>query len=152
MFLILFDLMKVWRFSQKQNLNFVSRQAFASFKYGFFQVWGKCLLQSFPTPIGVTVLECPAILFGHICFSCLADVIAISCYCGRCWTTCFVICLIELTCWQMLLPYITCDRCYCHFCYCLVTDVIVTCCLSMWLMLLSPCICVIIGRCYAMWY
>ena len=28
MFLILFDMMKVWRFSQKQNLNFVERQAF----------------------------------------------------------------------------------------------------------------------------
>ena len=34
--------MKVWRFSQKQNLNFVGRQAFACFKHGFFQVWGKC--------------------------------------------------------------------------------------------------------------
>ena len=83
--------MKVWRFSQKQNLNFVSRQAFTSFKHGFFQVWGKCLPQSFPTPIGVTVLECPAILFGHICFSCLADVIANGC-----------LAII----WQMLLPLV----------------------------------------------
>ena len=39
MFLILFDIMKVWRFSQKQNLNIVERQAFTSFKHGFFQVW-----------------------------------------------------------------------------------------------------------------
>ena len=38
MFLILFDLMKVWRFSQEQNLNVVSRQTFASSKHGFFQV------------------------------------------------------------------------------------------------------------------
>ena len=29
--------MKVEVFSQKQNLNFVERQAFASFKHGFFQ-------------------------------------------------------------------------------------------------------------------
>ena len=29
--------MKVGRFSHKQNLNFVERQAFASFKHGFFQ-------------------------------------------------------------------------------------------------------------------
>ena len=34
-------MVKVWRFSQKQNLNFVERQAFVSFKHGFFQVWGK---------------------------------------------------------------------------------------------------------------
>ena len=32
------DVMKVEVFSQKQNLNFVKRQAFASFKHGFFQV------------------------------------------------------------------------------------------------------------------
>ena len=50
----------------------------------------------------------------------------------------------------MLLPYIACDRCYCHFWYYLVTDVVVTCC-SMWLMLLSHCINLVIGRCYAMW-
>ena len=36
--LILFNTMKVEVFSQKQNLNFVERQAFASFKHGFFQV------------------------------------------------------------------------------------------------------------------
>ena len=35
-------MLKVGRFSQKQNLNFVERQAFASFKHDFFQVWGKC--------------------------------------------------------------------------------------------------------------
>ena len=38
----------------KTELNFVERQAFTSFKHGFFQVWGKCLPQSFPTPNGVT--------------------------------------------------------------------------------------------------
>ena len=38
MFLILFNTMKVEVFSQKQNLNFVERQAFTSFKHGFFQV------------------------------------------------------------------------------------------------------------------
>ena len=38
MFLILFNTMKVELFSQKQNLNFVERQAVASFKHGFFQV------------------------------------------------------------------------------------------------------------------
>ena len=87
------------------------------------------------------MLECPAILFGHICLGCLADVIAnvyfghfcclagviaIYYFCGRCWTTCFVSCLIELTCGQMLLPFISCDWCDCHIWYS-----------SLWLILLS---------------
>ena len=50
-----------WMIFSKTELKFVERQAFASFKHGFFQVWGKCLPQSFPTPNGVTVLDVPVI-------------------------------------------------------------------------------------------
>ena len=124
-------LMKVEVFSQKQNLNFVERQAFACFKHGFFQVWGKCLPQSFPTPNGVTVLDCPAILLGHVCF-----VLSGRCYCHYLFTKilvdviaivflpsladviaiCFVVDVKPLVLFyrQMLLPYAMCDRCYCH--------------------------------------
>ena len=48
-----------WMIFSKTELNFVERQAFASFKHGFFQVWGKCLPQSFPTPNGVTGVGYP---------------------------------------------------------------------------------------------
>ena len=78
------------------------------------------------------VSQCWSVLqfcFGHFCLECLADVIAnvclaIFCYlahviaihyfCGRCYTTCFMSCLIDVTWGQMLLPLI------------FVTDVIVT--------------------------
>ena len=80
-------------------------------------------------------------------FCCLADVIAICYFCGRCKKTCFVSCLIELTCGQMLLPFIFCiflsDWCYCHCCY-----------WSLWLMLLSHwCYCIVWQMlCHVVWY
>ena len=88
-------------------------------------------------------LECLADVITNVClaiFCCLADVIAIQYSCGRCYTTCFMSCLIELTWGQMLLPLI------------LVTDVTVTCWYwSLWLMLLSHMMLVLLfGRCYAM--
>ena len=43
-------ILKVEVFSQKQNLNFFERQAFASFKHGFFQVWGKHFPQTWKKP------------------------------------------------------------------------------------------------------
>ena len=57
-----------WIIFSKTELKFVERQAFTSFKHGFFQVWGKCLPQSFPTPNGVP--GCPCNLIGTyiICF------------------------------------------------------------------------------------
>ena len=45
-------------------------------------------------------LECLADVIAIVClaiFCCLADVIAIHYSCGRCYTTCFMSCLIELT-------------------------------------------------------
>ena len=50
---------------------------------------GKCLPQSFPTPNGVKVLDCPAILLGYVCF-----VLIGRCYCHYLFTKI----------WQMLLP------------------------------------------------
>ena len=52
----------------KTEFKFVGRHTFASIKHGFFQVWGKCLPQAFPTPLGVTVLECPAISLDTVGF------------------------------------------------------------------------------------
>ena len=52
----------------KTELKFLGRQAFASIKHGFFQVSGKCYPQAFPTPVGVTVLECPAISLDTVGF------------------------------------------------------------------------------------
>ena len=86
----------------KTELNFVERQAFASFKHGFFQVWGKCLPQSFPTPNGVTVLDIPAILLG-LMFLYFAG----RCYCHCCFTK-FWLNVIAIYC----LPNV--GRCYCH--------------------------------------
>ena len=53
---------------------------------------------------------------------------------------------------QMLLSYAVCDRCYCHFWHCIVTDVIVTCCL--WLMLLSHMLHFVDWHmlCYVVWH
>ena len=45
-------------------------------------------------------LECLADVIANVClaiFRCMADVIAIGYSCGRCYTTCFMSCLIELT-------------------------------------------------------
>ena len=137
MFLILFDIVKVGRFSQKQNLNFVERQAFTSFK-----PWLLPGLRKMLTPIISNTKWCHSVglscNFIRTCLFCfdwqmllplfvyqnLADVVAICL---------FVVDVKPLVLFyrQMLLPYAVC---YCHFWYCIVTDVIVTCCL--WLMLL----------------
>ena len=66
--------MKVEVFSQKQKTSFCQ-----------FQTWllpglRKCLPQSFPTPNGVTVLVCPAILLGLVCFV----------FVGRCYCHCYL--------------------------------------------------------------
>ena len=112
----------------KTEFKFVGRQAFASIKHGFFQVWGKCLPQAFPTPLGVTVLECPAISLDTdgfryidrcccqlliIMFKRMADVNANLLFCGRCFGHCCS-CLMELKWGQMLWPWF------------FVTDVVVT--------------------------
>ena len=124
--------MKVWRFFSKTELKFVERQAFTSFKHGFFQVWGKLL-----TPIISNTKWCHSVglscNFIRTCLFCfdwqmllplfvyqhLADVIAICFICGWYRTTCFVFI----------------GRCYCLMLY--VTDVIVTFNVLWWLMLLS---------------
>ena len=106
-----------WNIFSKTELEFCWETSFRQFPTGFFQVWGKCLPQSFPTPNGVTVLDCPAILLGHVCFDLTGR-----CYCQYLFTKI----------WQMLLPIfvyqnladviaIIClpkfGRCYCHlFC------------------------------------
>ena len=128
-------IMNVWRFSQKQNLNFVERQAFASFKHGFFQVWGKMF-----TPIISNTKWCHSVglscNFIRTCLFCfdwqmllplfvyqnLADVIPFVCL----WLM-----------WNHLFCFI--GRCYCLMLY--VTDVIVTFDIVLWLMLLSLVVC-----------
>ena len=126
--------------SSKTEFKFVGRQAFASIKHGFFQVWGKCLPQAFPTPLGVTVLECPAISldtvgFGYIdrCYCQLliimfermadvnanlfivADVLATIVHVWWNWheARCYGLDFL----WLMLLSlvYLFGDRCCCHF-------------------------------------
>ena len=97
--------MKVEVFSQKQNLNFVERQAFCQFQSWLLPGLRKCLPQLFPTPNGVTVLDCPAILLGHVCF-----VLSGRCYCHYLFIK-ILADVIAIICLPMF------GRCYCHlFC------------------------------------
>ena len=129
MFLILFDLMQAWWYSQKQNFNLMLPGLRKMLTSSISNTWRCHSVGLSCNLFGHFCLECLADVIANVClaiFCCLADVIAIGYSCGICYTTCFMSCLMELTWRQMLLPLI------------LVTDVIVTCWYwSLWLMLLS---------------
>ena len=121
------------------------------------QCW--CVLQFC---FGHFCLECLADVIANVCLAilcCLADVIAMAIFCGRCYTTrsdvkpglfsglnvvttCFISCLIELTWWADFIAIDLCDWCCCHIL------VLVFCdwyyCHMLMFMLLF-------GRCYAIW-
>ena len=121
------------------------------------QCW--CVLQFC---FGHFCLKCLADGIANVClatFCCLADVIAMAIFCGRCYATrsdvkpvlfsdlnviatCFISYVIELTWWEDVIAIDLCDWCYCHILVLIICD---------WsychiLMLLF------FGRCYAIWW
>ena len=53
-------------FSQKQNNNFVTRQAFTRFLSWLLLAWGKCCSKLFSNTWWCRVLVCPVIYIGHM--------------------------------------------------------------------------------------